>query len=155
MPSTSFTWRPRQRQPVFARALTSSPTACVKPVTIESGKRSRALQYPPVRTLCTPKPSARRCAAQPLTAFWHEPSASNACRMNIDSVTVGGYSRSRCSGRCDSVTSSSSGPVRRLKKPTASTRCASSADLLSMLLGMKLGITLSQGWPRGWFGGCW
>jgi hypothetical protein len=27
-------------------------------------------------------------------------------------------------------------------------------NLLSMLLRMKLGITLSQGWPRGWLGGC-
>jgi hypothetical protein len=25
-----------------------------------------------------------------LTAFWHDPSASSAWRMNIDSVTVGG-----------------------------------------------------------------
>ncbi len=30
----------------------------------------------------------------------------------------------------------------------------SPGNLLSVLLGMKLGITLSQGWPRGWFGGC-
>jgi hypothetical protein len=29
-----------------------------------------------------------------------------------------------------------------------------SANLLSVLLGRKLGITLSQGWPWGWFGGC-
>jgi hypothetical protein len=29
-----------------------------------------------------------------------------------------------------------------------------SANLLSVLLGMKRGITLSQGWLRGWFGGC-
>jgi hypothetical protein len=42
---------------------------CVKPVTIAAGKRSRALQYAPVRTLCTLKPSAHRWAAQPLTAF--------------------------------------------------------------------------------------
>jgi hypothetical protein len=27
-----------------------------------------------------------------------------------------------------------------------------SANLLSVLLGMKLRITLSQGWPLGWFG---
>ncbi len=34
--------------------------------------------------------------------------ASNAWRMNIDNVAVDGYSRSRCSGRCDSVTPSNS-----------------------------------------------
>ncbi len=44
----------------------------------------------PVRTLFALKPSAARCAAQPLTAFWHDPSASSAWRMNIDSVIVGG-----------------------------------------------------------------
>jgi len=31
---------------------------------------------------------------------------------------------------------------------------STSLNLLSLLLGMELGITLSQGWPRGWFGGC-
>src|SRR5271156_4864773 len=31
---------------------------------------------------------------------------------------------------------------------------AASPRRLLVLLGMKLSITLSQGWPRGWFGGC-
>ena len=44
----------------------------------------------PVRTLLALKPSAARCAAQPLTTFWHDPSASSAWRVNFDSVTVGG-----------------------------------------------------------------
>jgi hypothetical protein len=35
--------------------------------------------------------------------------------MKIDSVTVGGYSRSRCSGRCYLVISSNSGPVSGLE----------------------------------------
>src|ERR1019366_1510544 len=29
-----------------------------------------------------------------------------------------------------------------------------STDALSMLLRLKLGITITQGWPRGWSGGC-
>jgi hypothetical protein len=29
-----------------------------------------------------------------------------------------------------------------------------SPHVLSMLLGLKLGITISQGWPRGWSGAC-
>jgi hypothetical protein len=55
-----------------------------------------------------------------LTAFWHEPSASITWRMNIDSVTVGGYSRSRCSGSSSSVVSSNSGAVSMLKYSIAS-----------------------------------
>ena len=75
---------------------------------------------------CTP-------AAQLFIACWQEPSVSKACRMNIESVTVGGYSRSRCSGRCASVTSISSGPVKRLKKHRG-TGASASADPISMLL---------------------
>ena len=40
--------------------------------------------------------------------------------LNIDSVTVGGYSRSRCSGSSASVVSSNCGLVRMLKNSTAS-----------------------------------
>jgi len=40
--------------------------------------------------------------------------------MNIDSVTVGGYSRSRCSGSNASVVWSNSGLVSTLKNSTAS-----------------------------------
>ena len=59
------------------------------------------------------------CAAQPLTAFWHEPSASSNRRMNMDSATVGGYSLSRCLGNTDSVLSSNAGRVNTLKSSTA------------------------------------
>jgi len=38
--------------------------------------------------------------------------------------------------------------IHRLEPPCAS------VNLLSLLLGLKLSITLSQGWPRGWLGGC-
>jgi len=55
--------------------------------------------------------------------------------MNIDNVTVGGYSRSRCSGWYVSVISSSSVPG------------ALPVNIIALLLGMKLGITISQGWP--------
>jgi len=41
----------------------------VSALTICSGNRWRARQYPPVRTLHGRRPSAARCAAQPLTAF--------------------------------------------------------------------------------------
>ena len=40
--------------------------------------------------------------------------------MNIDSVVVGGYSRSRCTGSKASVVYSSSAPVSTLKNSTAS-----------------------------------
>ena len=95
------------------------PLRRVSALTVSSGRRWRALQYPPVRTLHVLRPSAARCAAQPLTAFWHEPSASSTWRMNIDNVTVGGYSRSRCSGNCASVVSSNCGLVSTLKNSTA------------------------------------
>ncbi|WP_343231024.1 hypothetical protein [Variovorax sp. WS11] len=120
MPSTNLTARPRHFQGANAFALSSRPVCCVSAVTISKGKRWRALQYAPVRTLHALNPSAARCAAQPLTAFWHEPSASSVWRMNIDSVTVGGYSRSRCSGSSASVVSSNCGLVRMLKNSTAS-----------------------------------
>jgi hypothetical protein len=44
--------------------------------------------------------------------------------MNIHNATVVGYSLSRCSGSCDSVTSSNSGPVSRLKKSTPRLPCS-------------------------------
>ncbi len=69
--------------------------------------------YPPVRTQHGIKPKAARCTAHPLTAFWHELSASSAWCMNIDSTTVGGYSRSRCLGNNASVVCSSSGLSER------------------------------------------
>ena len=60
---------------------------------------------------------ALRCPA--LTAFWHEPSLSSTWRRNMDSATVGGYKRSRCSGSTDSAVSSNSGLVSTLKNSTA------------------------------------
>jgi hypothetical protein len=120
VPSTSLTVRPRQSHFLAAFSLRRWPVLRASVLTISSGSRWRARQYAPVRTLHALKPSRTRWAAQPLTAFWHEPSASNTCRMNIDSVTVGGYSRSRCSGSSASVVSSNSGPVSTLKYSTAS-----------------------------------
>jgi hypothetical protein len=62
-------------------------------IAIPIGKRWRALQYEPVPMLFALNPSASRRAAQPFTTFWHEPSSFDACIMNIDNATVGGYSR--------------------------------------------------------------
>src|SRR5450432_3995694 len=55
--------------------------------------------------------------------------------MNIDNVTVGGYSRSRCSGWYVSVISSSSGPG------------ALPVNIVALLPGLETHITISQGWP--------
>ncbi len=98
LPSTSFTARPRQHHCGRARACSWRPDSRAKPLTIDNGRRARARQYAPVRVLHGRSPQAARCTAHPLTTFWHELSASSACRMNIDSVTVGAYSRSRCCG---------------------------------------------------------
>ena len=119
MPSTSFTERPRHSHGTSAFSLSRRPVSHVRVLTISSGRRWRARQNPPVWTLHGESPSAARCAAHPLTAFWHEPSASSTWRMNIDSVTVGGYSRSRCSGSSASVVASNCGLVRMLKNSTA------------------------------------
>ena len=99
VPSASFTVRPRQCQQRCACVDSRRPVSRVSALSIVSGKRRRARQYAPVRMLCTRKPSAARCAAHALTARWQESSSSSTCLMNIDSVTAGGYSRSRCSGR--------------------------------------------------------
>ena len=122
-PSPSFTGRPRQRQPVRTWRYSRSPASRLSVVTICTGTRRRARQYPPVRALGGVSPAATHWAIQPLTALWHERSCERTCFRNIASATVGGYSRSRCCGSSASVFSSSSGPVRALKKSTASSRC--------------------------------
>lgn len=119
VPSTSLTARPRHSHDARAFWLSRHPVWRASALTISSGSRWRARQYPPVRTLHGLRPSAARCAAQPLTAFWHEPSACSAWRMNIDSVTVGGYSRSRCSGSNVWLVCSNCGLVSTLKNSTA------------------------------------
>lgn len=86
--------------------------------------RCRARQYLPVCTLIGLSPSAERSAAQPFTAFWQELLASSVCRMNIDSGTVGGYRRSRCSSVRDSVASSNS---ELAETPKSSTACVDPA----------------------------
>jgi hypothetical protein len=50
--------------------------------------------------------------------------------MNLDSVTVGGYSRSRCSGSSALVVSSNSSLVRTLKNSSASAYLARRPVLL-------------------------
>ena len=50
---------------------------------------------------------------------YHRQLITSVSRMNIDSVTVGGYSRSRCSGNCASVVSSNCALVSTLKNSTA------------------------------------
>jgi hypothetical protein len=62
-------------------------------------------------------PATKRLTAASSTAWRQLPSADSAWAMNIDKVSVGGNNRSRCSGSSDSMSSSSSGPVSRLKKP--------------------------------------
>src|SRR3982075_2517716 len=118
------------------------------------GKRSRALQYPPVRTLCTLKPSARHCAAQLLTAFWHEPSVSNACRVNIDERHRRRVQPLPMLRQVRLRHAEQLWAGKQIEKADRIDPLRASANLLSVLLGMKRGITLSQGWPRGWFGGC-
>jgi len=49
--------------------------------------------------------------------------AERLCK-NIDSVSVGGNSRSRWAGKANSVASKASGPVNRLKNACASTHPA-------------------------------
>jgi len=123
--------RPCQRQCNGAFWLSSRPLSRASPLTIDCGSLWRARQYAPVRTLIAPSPSATRCAAQPLTAFWHDPSACSACCMNIDSVTVGGYNRSRCSGIKLSLLSISSGLVSTLKNSIACIEPARRSILLA------------------------
>jgi len=124
------TVRPRQSHYCSAFSLSKRPVSRMSALTVSNGKRQRAGQYSSVRTPQGECPSAGRCAAQPLTAFWHEPSASSTWRMNIDSATVSGYSRSRCSGSTDPVVSSNVGLVSTLKNSTASVVFARRAIVL-------------------------
>ena len=155
VPSSSFTVRPRQRQSRRARAL--------KRAAALAGERLHHRQRQPRSGAAVPARAdalrlqpfgraARRPSA--LTARWHEPSAFSAWRRNIASVTVGGYSRSRCSGRCASVTSSSSGPVSTLKNSSALLGTRRAARSASTLPPRDLDVTMGQGWPRGWWNGC-
>src|ERR1035437_3988947 len=75
---------------------------------------------PPNAVLHTGKLAATRLIAVSSTAFWQERSALSACARNIESVSVGGNSRSRCGGNSDSTWSNNSGPVNRLKNVYAS-----------------------------------
>jgi hypothetical protein len=130
LPSTSLTARPRQHHCGRARVCNCRPVSRARPLTIDNGSRARARQYAPVRVLPGFNPQAARCTAHPLTAFWHELSASSACCMNIDSVTVGGYSRSRCGGLSVWVASSNGALVSTLKKAIESVERARRSILL-------------------------
>jgi hypothetical protein len=52
-------------------------------------------QQPRRGSLCHRTMQAALCTIQPLTTFWHEPSASSVCCMNIANATAGGYSPKR------------------------------------------------------------
>lgn len=66
--STDTRSRPRQRQSRGAQALSKRAVSRVSATIISKGRRARARQYPPVRMLCTLKPSAACCPARASTA---------------------------------------------------------------------------------------
>ncbi len=81
---------------------------------IVSGRRLRALQYPPVSVLPGFRPPITRLTMASSTTCRQLPSADNAWARNIDKVSVGGNSRSRCSGSNASTRSNSCGTLSRL-----------------------------------------
>ena len=66
-------------------------------------------------------PAIRRLIAPSFTARWQDRSALRDWAKNIESVSVGGNSLSRCGGKDNSTASNNSGPVNRLKNACAST----------------------------------
>jgi hypothetical protein len=112
VPSASSTRRPRHSQASATPSATSWPVRRAKVSIIACGNRARALQYAAVLLLHGVMPAIKRLTAASSTTCRQLPSAESACAMNIDSVSAGGNSRSRCSGSSDSRSASSSGPVR-------------------------------------------
>jgi len=62
---------------------------------------------------------------------------------------------SRCSGRYASVFSNSSGPVSTLKNSAAPYLSGAASYAHLLLLRLNTGITMLQGWPRGWWLDVW
>ena len=97
MPSTILTARPCQCQAVGTCCWSRCPLRGTKRWSSVSGRRWRALQYPPVRGEHGSRPWATRVALRRATAARHEGSSLCMCLKKVQSVTIGVKMRSKVS----------------------------------------------------------